>query len=701
MRAVAGLSGKLVPHVTEQLDHKLSASVWSENAYQELMAKDNMRWYADSIRRASTWYEKHKNVGFVGPAGDPLPCNFFALGRGCMFGRNCVFRHDSAPPQHNTAGGSLVGIGVPPSMATPPPPLRPAGGLVRPGTGRVTVGTAHNQPYSQLRVPVRSHHEQSPTLTFVPKGQASRLLSPRISAASRGIHHADLALLGGASAPSRNSAVKSEHPKQRAGRDSPPTHPGFIIDRSGDFMAKGKGGKFTGAKVTSKFHLDECRGKYDAEESDANQSSVGDDNSGSNRRGVDVLREENGYSRSGSYEAGRKGYLERRKLQHRMRSQGRESDGEFSPDNSVERGSGKPPSGREDGFEVHPGRGSNGDRDTAVRQRIRSFNRSNSRGARSSQELDARTNSGAASKRYPTSRSDSRRQHSQDGNRKRSRRDVTVPGGKHNSDKGESRQDNIKESSHGSRHKGGVKRSYPHNSDSIHDDTVALSKGSNNRMKKRTRNDDFGSDRNGERSNDRARHGKNNRDEETRESSFSMKRERDTSFSRIRGRDNWALRGSSGRGGFSSGDDRKTIEFDNNRRYDGGMGLQDDSERQRGPPMNWDDHLDTDERSAKRQTFGGSSDNCRPVKTTFTVTARMGTALQLPLVSSVAASPTKTTFSVTMPPNLNRVFGQRSSHGGRGGNQGGTRGGREAIVGLHDVGQFGGFREDRKEVGRD
>lgn len=109
-RAVAGLDSRIEPHVSGGTE-PLLATVWSDQTYQLLMQRDSMRRYADAIRKASTWYEKNKNIGFQGP--NPMPCRFFALGRGCIFGRNCIFAHGPvvANPSDLRSAPAVVGDG--------------------------------------------------------------------------------------------------------------------------------------------------------------------------------------------------------------------------------------------------------------------------------------------------------------------------------------------------------------------------------------------------------------------------------------------------------------------------------------------------------------------------------------------------------------------------------------------------------------
>lgn len=126
-RAVSGINHKFAPHVSAG-DEPLVADVWDEETYQNLMMRDNLRQYADSMRKASSWYEKHKNDPFPG-SDVPSPCRFFALGRGCIFGRNCIFTHAAIPGPAliNNGAGDPAGVPIAPPGEDLLPP-RPVGG---------------------------------------------------------------------------------------------------------------------------------------------------------------------------------------------------------------------------------------------------------------------------------------------------------------------------------------------------------------------------------------------------------------------------------------------------------------------------------------------------------------------------------------------------------------------------------------------
>lgn len=149
-RAELGLNTKVEPHVSGGHE-PLLASVWNEQMYQLLMARESMRRYADSMRKASTWYEKNKNVDFQGP--NPMLCRFFALGRGCIFGRNCVFAHGPAP-------------------ADPPPPPAHALNNVGPAVTRVPprlVGGPANAPGTAMSGSDDLLYQQRPLLDHTPR----------------------------------------------------------------------------------------------------------------------------------------------------------------------------------------------------------------------------------------------------------------------------------------------------------------------------------------------------------------------------------------------------------------------------------------------------------------------------------------------------------------------------------------------------
>lgn len=175
-RAVNGLDGKEVPHVSPRVsDHSgapippLTAAIWREDLYQALMSRENMRIYADSMRRASTWYEKQTKSGASEMQAKLMPCRFYALGRGCIFGKNCGFSHDDhlGNPQSGAARPSFGGPPLPQPVAHPvlPSPAFDPGSDPRAGVAQL--------PYRQARVPVLAHDgQQSPTLPFVPRNEA-------------------------------------------------------------------------------------------------------------------------------------------------------------------------------------------------------------------------------------------------------------------------------------------------------------------------------------------------------------------------------------------------------------------------------------------------------------------------------------------------------------------------------------------------
>lgn len=85
-------------------------------------------------------------------------------------------------------------------------------------------------------------------------------------------------------------------------------------------------------------------------------------------------------------------------------------------------------------------------------------------------------------------------------------------------------------------------------------------------------------------------------------------------------------------------------------------------------------------------SMGANVNVINPVKTTFTVTARLGAhppGAGAAGVAGVAGAPPATRFSITMPPDLNRALGPRPhSAGERRGNKRGTgrgRGGRGLV----------------------
>lgn len=181
-RAVNALNGSVMPHVSPRAgDHPgapstpLTAAIWREDLYQALMSRENMRVYADSMRRASTWYEKQTKSGVPEMHMKQMSCRFYALGRGCIFGKNCGFSHDNHVPQRrpgavnaqaSAAGSNLGGPPLPNPVAHP---VRP-GPALEPGSDAPAGGA--QLPYGQARVPVLAHDVQSPVLAFPNRSEA-------------------------------------------------------------------------------------------------------------------------------------------------------------------------------------------------------------------------------------------------------------------------------------------------------------------------------------------------------------------------------------------------------------------------------------------------------------------------------------------------------------------------------------------------
>lgn len=165
-RAVVGLSGRLLPNVSAGRNAPLMAAVWREEMYQALMSRDNMRRYADCMRKASTWYEKHKNVLFEGQAEVSIPCRFFALGRGCVFGNNCEFIHENslkAGVMGDALGRSAIGNGAPPDPLVVSSSMPPGRREIEPN--RTMVSGEH--PVVRHRVPVDGSREEHSRDVFV------------------------------------------------------------------------------------------------------------------------------------------------------------------------------------------------------------------------------------------------------------------------------------------------------------------------------------------------------------------------------------------------------------------------------------------------------------------------------------------------------------------------------------------------------
>lgn len=173
-RAVTALDCSEMPHLSGA-PATLAAAIWREDLYQALMSRENMRIYADSMRAASTWYEKQTKSG-VSELQAKVPCRFFALGRGCIFGKNCGFSHNEGLPQQPPGAVDTHAGAAGPSFGGPPLP-KPLAHAVRPipafepGSGAASAGVAQ-LPYGHKRIPVLAHEEQSPTLTLVHKSEA-------------------------------------------------------------------------------------------------------------------------------------------------------------------------------------------------------------------------------------------------------------------------------------------------------------------------------------------------------------------------------------------------------------------------------------------------------------------------------------------------------------------------------------------------
>lgn len=151
-RAVDGISSTVRPEVSAGKD-PLLASVWDEQTYRILMMRDNLRQYADNMRKASSWFEKHKHIGGEGPEGRST-CRFFALGHGCIFGLNCKFAHGAIPRFAAIVNGAA---GVPPPgivAAAPALPLpRPLGGTANAPRGQLPIvadGEVYRSPPSDI-----------------------------------------------------------------------------------------------------------------------------------------------------------------------------------------------------------------------------------------------------------------------------------------------------------------------------------------------------------------------------------------------------------------------------------------------------------------------------------------------------------------------------------------------------------------------
>lgn len=606
-RAVAGLNKEVVPHVSEGRDTPLVAAVWSEEAYQALMAKDNMRRYADSMRKASTWYEKHKNTGFHGPAG-PIPCRFFALGRGCMFGRNCVYGHDQPPdadsdvPQVIPANSvSVPAVAAFPSAPTDGPEPR-VGGMVAP----------EKQPTNPKELLVRDR----------------RVLSPVLSRTHGGaLENDDL----------NRDLLSGVYVNGGGGTGAMPPPP----EQRGSRVAANP--VFNGTKELmppSDHRLDllqgGTRGGYAVGGRDTRQQSEPENNS--HRHSGGNMR------RSTSSEADRARYSARRVAQHsRSRSLdkcnhergpshgngprervGSDARGRFDDSSGKSSGSARGALRRESGYSRSASRG-------ASRERRRGDEKQGDSGySRKQDRIDDDRH--ADDRRRQSSRSSSRqRRQPREGNGRPGRLDTVDRESRRIS--GESRRD----------------------------------QGGNSRERRRESS--------------AGRAGTHNRYDGESESDVRENRKRTRSNGRVsdrqarlHDRDDQDERGhpiSGGRDSRRLVDDDWVHDQGNGAGSEGGSGHR-GSLRADDVPRNFEIH-DMREGSAEMDDALVEAAYRPPVKTTFTVTARMG-ALPPPPVATATGPSTR--FSVTMPPNLNRALGPRAPHGvGGGAQRGGRRGG--------------------------
>lgn len=741
-RAVAGLDGRVVQVVAKDANIPLRAAVWREEIYQALMARDNMRRYADSVRKASTWFEKHKDSVFR--PGDDIRCRFYAMGRGCIFGHSCVFRHEqplpngapggpgnnyngralddtdatatavpavagglrhihggrvlnntapaaavggpgnmhSGRPSDNVAGpvsrGPPMGQGIPPlrhmgANQPPPPPhtdtSRAPGGEGGPGDGIGDTNAARTSYSGRQRIAVRDSSNHSPTLTFLDReNHLARLDVARDREPDRRMQPGGPRPLEGARVFDGVDSIRSEPSRvgQRLNRQSPSRGIDGADDsvklssrreehlrmrsKQADFVTRrGSGGRETPAaaatgtttgrdyRPTRSGPMSQGGRIHDSDVyHDHRSSSVGSHHRGGGRAVRSVSR-----ARSRSRDD-RKAQEER----HDDRAHPRDTGGK-------RRASRSPGEGR---------RRVRGRNDSRSVSRDRVDRRGRSDTGRDGGGGDTRRPSYDRKSRRTSSRSHSRRSHSRNYWGAGSRRDGSSYDGRLDSDGGGRGSVIVRGSARGvdSRDRGRDvdddrqspdysrgRTSYRNRSDVDDHDVIARdSRRDRSREDYRVGDRDWGnSNRSAGRGGNGASAGRSRRDEFEEEQVVGFFTGRRAESNRNRDSDgDWAPR----RGNGNSNVLGNTQYYDHD-------GLEDSPQDGTigGASRDLDEQLMNDEMSAPADA------PARPVKTTFTVTAR---AMSRP-PSAAAVSPAipQTTFMVTMPGDLDRALGSRAA----------------------------------------
>ena len=695
-RAVAGLSGELLPHISAGPNIPLFAEVWSEEMYQALMTRENMRTYADSMRKASTWYEKHKNAGFDGRTGASMTCRFFALGRGCVFGRNCVFIHEKPHGlMGNYLGSGAVARRTSLDLPAVPPTLPPRGHPVVP---RARMDPGHFNV--RQMIPADGNHEERPRLMFVQNGEQNSRPStgPRRGQIFERDFQDDVA--GGdvrdvwqsehrppnQGVPRRNHAIAMRGDAE--GMEARTHVDPFEVENAANFP-----GKATIIRQDHGYgHVDDVRHDLMTGRPKANRGSAGANESTghlpqrydsrspqrgphksyvktskigeTNRDGVDRRRSdvdaiaEIKFDSGGRTTRGRELLESRSSSRERHRSRGHDTR-RHSYDRRDDRVRLQGDTARRDNdISRHNRDVSRRDRDISRQDRLSERrDRSDDRRIRNPDRLRDRDDGRLDRNTFGhSSRSDSRRAHPRGDIRARrddlkrerygsDRDERQAFQGRERRGRGESDLSRDRSDHYGGSNRNGERGRYHEHPRGI------------NTRQKRARSYDGDSDHD---DNDAARQVKRSVEREDR-GGREKRRKDDVASLRRRpdvGNDDHEDEIPPRR---PSWDDRAAVDGINNQEEVGQQFLD------------WDDELMGD--------GSGEAESGRPVGTTFTVTARMGTQR----TQRDVVPPAGTTFSVTMPPNLTGVLHSRALPGleqqgsrqGRGQGRGGERGGRE------------------------